>query len=208
MSIMQLEWPMIETLTQRYARQDSYGAYDVAWYEKMVHQVPRSEVVNRAAYCLAAISGKTILSLGATGRMQELVDEVAECVFSTDIEQVDRQRFWKINLDENPESLPDLDVDLVFAGEVFEHLCNPGNVLRELRKYKCPLLITVPNAFCKIGFKQAQRGIEQVNPDHKWWPSYTCMNGMLGRYGWKIVDFKWYNGQPYTAEGMIFLVEQ
>lgn len=197
-----------ETLSDIYARQDAYGCADPAWYEKMVHKVPDAPSVDRVEYCCARLKDKVVLSIGCTGRMQDAVDSVAAKVYGVDIQPCSRENFWLLNLDRHPDRLPDLpDVQMVFAGETIEHLSNPGNVLLHLRKYNCPLLITVPNAFNAGARGRIDKGTEIVNPDHVAWYSYWTLMTLLVRYGYKIKEFAWYNGPPLISEGLIILAE-
>jgi hypothetical protein len=51
------------------------------------------------------------------------------------------------------------------------------------------------------------QGIESVNIDHVAWYSWQTMTTLLNKTEWRVVDWKWYNGKPLTAEGLIFEVE-
>jgi hypothetical protein len=180
---------------------------DLGWAEKMIHKVPDAPVVDRCSYVCERCKDKRVLCLGCTGPMQDAVDSVATLTYGVDIQPCNRDRFYLINLDRHPEKLPDVTVDLIFAGEVFEHLSNPGNVLLQLRKYGCPLLASVPNGISDSGHRQMEHGIECVNKDHVAWYSWFTLTNLLGRYGYKVKDFAWYNGRPRFAEGLIVLAE-
>jgi len=102
------------------------------------------------------------------------------------------------------DEFPKFDVDIIVCGEVFEHLANPGRVLKALREYQKPVVVTVPNAFSDSGHFSVSRGIENVNKDHVAYYSYWTLRELVTRYGFTIYDWYWYNGKPLTAEGLIF----
>src|SRR5574343_763015 len=62
---------------------------------------------------------------------------------------------------------------LPICGEVIEHLINPGQFLMQLHAAKCPIIVTVPNAFGSAGMKCIRNtGYENVNKDHVAYYSY------------------------------------
>ncbi len=70
---------------------------------------------------------------------------------------------------EKPADYPKAHFDIVVAGEIFEHLSNPGRALEALRASVSPnakLVITVPNAYSLKGFLRAIVGHELIHPDH------------------------------------------
>jgi hypothetical protein len=69
------------------------------------------------------------------------------------------------------------------------------------------VVITVPNAFSKIARKHAERGVENCNADHVAWYSYKTMSVLLERHGYTVKEFYFYNGEPFTAEGLVFVCE-
>ena len=96
--------------------------------------------------------------------------------------------------------------ELIVAGEIIEHLANPGNLLKVLRQISCPLLITVPNAFSSAAAGHLSAGTENVNKAHVSWYSYTTLLTLTMRYNYSLKEFYWYSGKPLFAEGLIFLL--
>jgi hypothetical protein len=203
---------MSGTLTDIKAECQSYGNFDPDYYRKMMHRIPDAPVVNREQFILERCDGKRVFSLGATGPMQEAVDAVASQSYGTDMELVSddelarKTDFVVLDLDGEDWTFPDWKVDLVVCGETIEHLTNPGRVLKALKKFGCDLIITVPNAFGVGGISWVGQGVEHVNVDHVAWYSYATMRQLLKRTGYEVVQWCWYNGQPMTAEGLIFVV--
>lgn len=174
---------------------------------KMLHPVPETTVVDRAASILKHVTGKRVLEFGASGPMHEAVVKVAAYCYGVDRE--DGPGVVGFDLDEiSPSSLlpePAMDPDIILCGEVLEHLANPGYFLQRLKKQwlGVPVLITVPNAFSSAAMAHILRGAENVNIDHVAWYSYRTLRTLLERYGFMIEAFHWYGGKPYTAEGLL-----
>jgi SAM-dependent methyltransferase len=89
--------------------------------------------------------------------------------------------------------------DLIVAGELIEHLPNPGRALEAMRSVLAPtgeLLITVPNAFSMKGGLRALRGIEVVHEDHCYYFSPATIGRLLDLAGLQIVDLRYYSSPP------------
>lgn len=173
---------------------------------KMMHTIPEVKSIDREKFILDRCKGKTVLDIGASGRMHALIAKTAAKCYGIDRE--DGDGVVGVNLDDVSVTLPVFDgVELVVCGEVLEHLANPGWFLQRLKKaYQVPVVITVPNAFSAAGYSHMERGIENINCDHVSWYSWKTMSVLLGRYGYEIDEWHWYGGEPITAEGLIFLV--
>lgn len=173
---------------------------------KMLHTIPKTTAVDREKFILERCKGKTVLDIGASGRMHGLIVQAAAKCYGIDRE--DGDGVAGVNLDDVTIGLPVFEgVELVVCGEVLEHLANPGWFLERLKRtYPVPVIITVPNAFSAAGYANMERGVENVNADHVAWYSWKTMSVLLGRYGYEIDAWHWYGGDPITAEGLIFLV--
>jgi hypothetical protein len=180
-----------------------------AYIEKMMHLLPAAPVVDRIAYILDHCKGKHVLNLGAaSGDLHAAIKTVASRVIGVDKASGSDHT---IDLDEEPEKLNALlgspKFNLVVAGELFEHLANPGNLLFHLRLLHCPVLITAPNAMANISYHWIRRGYEQVNTDHVAYYSWWTLTNLVHRYRFAVHELAWYNGKPGTAEGLIVLTD-
>jgi len=192
--------------------------YDPAWYAKMMHRIPPASVEDRVRYILAQCQGKRVLHLGCNwppGSLHRAIEKVAEKLYGIDISiPVGQGRECYVHADLDSEmhsrglalSLLGQHIDIVVCAEILEHLGNPGNLLLHLKKFDCPVLITVPNAFSNAGYYHVSGGTESVNPEHVAYYSYHTLRVLIERYGYVLDDWYWYNGKPGTAEGLIFLV--
>lgn len=204
-----MSFATLDALRESLAR-PAVRARSPEYVAKMIHKVPEADVVDREAYILERCKGKVVLDIGASGRMHQRIVEVAKKCHGIDRPGTsDATGVVGIDLDVEPQELPFYpQVEAVICGEVIEHLSNPGNFLESLASlYKGkPIIITVPNAFSAAGQRHMEDGIENVNVDHVSWYSWRTMKTLLDRFGYVIEEFHWYGGEPYTAEGLIFLV--
>jgi SAM-dependent methyltransferase len=101
--------------------------------------------------------------------------------------------------------LEDLDIttdfDVIIAGEIIEHLNDPGQFLRGIRRLMTPttdLVITTVNAYCGMRFLQyglrGKGGMnEPVHPDHVAYYSYSTLSLLLRRHGLSVDSFFFYD---------------
>jgi 2-polyprenyl-3-methyl-5-hydroxy-6-metoxy-1,4-benzoquinol methylase len=174
--------------------------------------------VNRINYLKELCRGKKVLHLGATdspmtkeaiqkGDFLHLhLDEVSEYLIGLDLDfsmiqwLSDNQEINNIkhgNI-EKPENYPSTDFDIVIAGEIFEHLSNPGKALDCIRstiKSSSVLVITVPNAYSIKGFLRAVIKHELIHPDHTLHHSPHTLKTLLERHGFSVnTYFSYVNG--------------
>ena len=109
-------------------------------------------------------------------------------LFKADLEDLD-----KVALDET--------FDVIIAGEVIEHLNNPGLFLNGIKRFMNPdtqLVITTINAYCGMRFwVYGLRGKggknEPVHPDHVAYYSHSTLQLLLKRHGLSIERFCFYD---------------
>jgi len=220
------------------------------WRQKYLHKLPQNvEVRERLEIILEKCRGKNVLHLGCVGYNEEngvvgflhrKIMAVSKTVYGVDIDQD------KLNL-LRKEDIPNLicadvhqinelkfesPIEVVVAGELLEHLENPGiflnNIAEFIKKYNCILVLTVPNAYSLRGFLFGFRGIEYSDPDHKFYFSYFTLSTFLKRYNLdvgKIYASRYQsspativknivknifnlmiNKFPFMADGLIFVV--
>jgi len=187
--------------------------------ERMIHKIPDAPVVDREAFIVKACKGKKVLNLGSNGTdsesiLHKAIKEVAHVAVGVDRTNSD----FNCDLDEQAVGLwtflasddngfQPRKPNLIIAGEILEHLGNPGNLLKTLRGFQCPVIITVPNAFANGSHRLMEEGFENVNKDHVAWYSYRTLKTLVERYGFSVSEFCWYKGRVRFAEGLIMRVE-
>jgi 2-polyprenyl-3-methyl-5-hydroxy-6-metoxy-1,4-benzoquinol methylase len=96
----------------------------------------------------------------------------------------------------NVEELEAVDLDrqfdVVVAGELIEHLNNPGRFLRGVRRFVAPhgrLILTTPNAFGVKFFMHALAGRDRSHPDHALLFSVSTLQCLLTRHGFQPLEW-------------------
>lgn len=180
-----------------------------SYQHKMLHDVRGKDVVDRIPFICDLVASKTILDVGASGQLHVALKEVCKKVYGLDLHPEDADTD-KIDFDDPSQPIPVREgVEAVVACEIFEHLSNPGFLLSRLRKSypSQPLVVSAPSAFSAAAAQHIKKGYENVNKDHVAWYSPKTLEWLLARHGYKVKDWAWYNGQPYTAEGIVAVAE-
>ena len=175
---------------------------------KMMHDVPRTTVVDRTVFVLQQVAGKRVLEFWASGALHDGIVKAAATAHGVDRESTSDGRVEGFDLDDPMQAalpISDRPPQIIVCGETLEHLSNPGWFLHRLKAQFAgiPVVLTVPNAFGKAATGHINAGKENVNIDHVCWYSYTTLKCLLSRAGYTITAFHWYGGEPYTAEGLI-----
>lgn len=179
------------------------------------------EIVQRVEFIKKVCEGKKVLHLGCTNYpyTKEAIDNDALLHFELDkiaselygfdfdqagidileqngtknLYQADLEKLEAVNLDET--------FDVIIAGEMIEHLNNPGLFLRGIKRFMNPntkLVITTINAYCAMRFWQYfLRGkggkAEPVHPDHVTYFSYSTLSLIINHAGLSVSDFYFYD---------------
>ena len=90
--------------------------------------------------------------------------------------------------------------DVMFLGEILEHVDNPVTFLSGIKKKYAPhvkqIMITVPNAFTLSNFLLALKGKECINSDHRSWFSPFTLSKILCISGFDIIEFDFVTSFP------------
>src|ERR1044072_1461672 len=187
----------------------------------MTHKI---ELVQRVQFIKDACRGRKVLHLGCTN--WPYTAEALENNSLLHLELNDlASELWGLDFDQKGldvlagkgithlyradlEKLDELDInetfDVIVAGEIIEHLNNPGLFLRGIQRFmdaRSTLLITTVNAYC--GFRllyYALRGkgglSEPVHPDHVAYYSYSTLSLLVKRAGLDVSRFFFYDLGP------------
>jgi 2-polyprenyl-3-methyl-5-hydroxy-6-metoxy-1,4-benzoquinol methylase len=182
----------------------------------MVHKLPKTALVDRVDYLVELSRGKRVIHVGFvdTGcrTMQERADawlhqhlnEVATSLVGIDVNELGVKDAEAAGYEayvadcRDPEALTALGLepaDLVIAGEVIEHLDDPGAFLGGLHPLAAEdgqLVVTTPNA-CGLFNVLASLGGREINhPDHVVMFTWRTLTNLAGRHGWAPVTTRHY----------------
>jgi SAM-dependent methyltransferase len=188
------------------------------------------KLVNRANYICKLCEHKTVLHLGATDapetqnaiqsqrflhtRLTDVCKKVTGMDISTEMINWLKENYEVNNIHygniEVYEDYPQTEFDVIIAGEILEHLSNPGKALDCLNKIAKPttrLIITVPNAYSAKGFFRAVAKHELIHPDHTLHHSLHTLKTLLERHGFFIESyFTFVNGGRGSLASMTNLL--
>ena len=95
----------------------------------------------------------------------------------------------------------DVDFDVVVAGEIIEHLSNPGLFLEGAKHYlrhDSVLVITTVNAYCAHRFVYAAlRQRESINTNHTAFFSRHTLAQLASKHGYTLRDIRYYSAREY-----------
>ena len=116
---------------------------------------------------------------------------------------------------EHLEDVPlDKTFDVIVAGEMIEHLNNPGLFLNGIQRFMnadTTLLITTINAYCGMRFLwyglRGNRGKQEpVHQDHVAYYSFSTLSEILKRHGLSVESFSFYDiGREHRPHNRWFL---
>jgi hypothetical protein len=188
-----------------------------------VHRVPNARLVDRTGFVTSYIAGKSVVDLGFVDQsrmsskrelgtwLHASVARVARSAVGIDSDPGGVELARELGYDayvadcEDRDALAELGLqpaDVVVAGEIIEHLDQPGRFLEAVKvlvKDEGALLITTPNACSMTNFASGLMGRELVNPDHVGWYSWHTLQTLLGRHGWALRDVRYYGFPRVSA---------
>lgn len=183
--------------------------------KKNFQLVQRVELIERIS------SGKKVLHLGCTNfpytldaiengmLMHFSLEKIASEIYGFDYDQegIDilashgSANLFQTDLENLQNVAVEETFDVIIAGEVIEHLNNPGLFLEGIKRFmheSSLLVITTINAYCGVRFLQyGLRGKggsqEPVHPDHVAYYSYSTLGMLLSRHGLAVDRFYFYD---------------
>jgi SAM-dependent methyltransferase len=177
--------------------------------------VQRLDLINRLC------AGKSVLHLGCTNYpyteasigddmlLHFSLEKTAAELYGFDYDQAGidilekhgSKNLYRADLERLDEVDLDKTFDVIVAGEMIEHLNNPGLFLNGIKRFMNPgtqLVITTVNAYCGMRFfiyglsgKGGRR--EPVHPDHIAYYSYSTLTLLLRRHGMSVGEFFYYD---------------
>ena len=181
-------------------------------------------LVQRMDLILGACVGKSVLHLGCTNYpytreaiergmlLHHRIQDVASELYGFDYDQkgIDilaaggTKNLYRTDLEDLASVELERRFEVIVAGEIIEHLVNPGLFLSGIRRFMGPetsLIITTVNAYSATRFlTYSLRGKggynEPVHPDHVAYFSYKTLGKMVEKGGLAVREFYFYDIGP------------
>ena len=176
------------------------------------YQPEKWPVVNdRVFYLMHSAAGLEVLDVGCTGKkgdgripdvtttLHQSLKPVCKSLVGVDndesgIKLMEREGFKVICCDITLMNLQ-RTFDLIIAGEIIEHLSNPGLALKNLGKHLNQtgrLVLTTSNPFYyRQQSKILRKGHIQVHPEHTAWYDPQTMGVLLNNAGFTVIKGAW-----------------
>lgn len=155
--------------------------------------------------------------------LQRISDDVFGIdILNEDIKKLQSEGF-NVEVADAEEFKFDRKFDIIIAGELIEHLSNPGEFLDRAREHihsDGSLIITTPNPRQVEILQWFLLGDEhRVNPEHVAWFDHYVLDTLASRHGFKIRKWHWHKpsigiltrsiyhlgvGYPLIAGGYVF----
>lgn len=178
-------------------------------------------LVQRVEFIKEICAGKKVLHLGCTNwpytrdsidngmllhfDLEKISGELYGFDFDQEgidvLEQAGAKNLYRADLEKLEEVALSKTFDVIVAGEMIEHLGNPGLFLRGIQRFMNPetrLVITTVNAYSALRFLiYGLRGKggenEPVHPDHVAYYSYKTLSLIVKRENLEVRDFYFYD---------------
>jgi len=158
---------------------------------------------NRIEYVCEYTEGPLVLDLGAVQHdaanasntewlHQYLVNQfervVGVDILADDVKQLNNQGYEMIEADVTDMDLG-ITADTIVAGELIEHIDNPGQFLTQAKQHLKPegnLILTTPNPWAIVHLRRWVTGTYSINPTHVAWYGPRVLTQLLDRYGFTV----------------------
>lgn len=152
------------------------------------------------------VDGKTVLDVGCVAHLASRADQQdwlhvficarADSVVGLDFAEKEAEKLNRRGYDIRTGNAETIDLgqafDCVVAGELIEHLDNPGLFLRNMWRHLRPggtIALTTPNPFYpKRLFEIMLNGKAEVHPQHTMWLCPDTLESLLRRAAFERID--------------------
>ena len=179
------------------------------------------QLVQRLDVIKSLSAGKKVLHLGCTNwpytndaiendmLLHSALAEKSDVLYGFDFDQegIDVlasngfSNLFRADLEQLDEVPVNEKFDVIIAGEMIEHLNNPGLFLEGIKRFMTPttqLVVTTINAFGGMrflvyGLRGSSGAVEPVHPDHVAYYSYSTLKLLLERHRFNVDQFMFYD---------------
>lgn len=178
----------------------------------MAHKLPKAPLVDRIDFLVGEARTKRVIHVGFVDTgcrtlhqrknawLHAHLDEVASSLVGIDVDEIgvkdaEAAGYEAYTADcRDSEQLTALGIEpaqLVIAGEVIEHIDDPGAFLDGLQALVAPggrLIVTTPNAYGLFNVVASLAHREINHPDHVLMFTWQTLTNLASRYGWAPVE--------------------
>jgi 2-polyprenyl-3-methyl-5-hydroxy-6-metoxy-1,4-benzoquinol methylase len=137
--------------------------------------------------------------------MHKHIKGIAKSIYGLDLDAKSVSEIKSMGFDVEQGDAQDFSINrkfnLIHAGELIEHLDNPGGFLESVRNHLTQdglLLLTTPNALRISNFIYASTGGLKVNAEHTCWFCETTLTTLLERKGFEIVEIGYLKHETFN----------
>lgn len=163
----------------------------------------------------ATAAPKTELNIKSNTLLHSSITEASKITIGMDFDQlmINKAKEYGINNIyfgdvEKYDDYPKESFEVIVAGEIFEHINNPGLAVQSLEKISdmnTEIIVTVPNAYSIKSTIRSFLGYEIIHPDHVLFHSPATLIELFKRYGFKPQQkFSYVNG----GAGIFFILSK
>jgi len=179
--------------------------------ETDLFSVPKDIIWNREEHILAQCEGKSVLHLGCCdhpftedaireGRwLHDRIAAVASRLTGLDLSEQGLDACKRMGRGDDIvlgdacsiDTIPGAPFERIVAGEIIEHVPNPGGMLTNMRQFLAPgghLIVTTPNAFSLRKQLRVMTGKESVHRDHICYFSHRTLAQLLRMSGYEVIQ--------------------
>ena len=171
-----------------------------------IYKNPSVLIKDRVSYIKEKARGKTVLDVGCVDHeatrelgdfwLHKIIKGVAKDILGVDLNSVEvaklNQKGYEIIVGDVEKINLGKKFELIIAGELIEHLSNPGLFLENMRKHLKDggfLIITTPNAYAlRYALRHIMHGIVVLNPEHTFYFDYFTLKELCERNGFFIKE--------------------
>jgi SAM-dependent methyltransferase len=182
----------------------------------MVHVLPKAPLVDRIDYLVGLAKGRRVIHVGfvdtgcrtmnqsADAWLHAHLNAVTHSLVGIDVDEIGVKDASAAGYESyvadcrDPEALAALGIepaDIVIAGEIIEHLDDPGAFLAGLHALVKPggeLVVTTPNAYGLFNVLASLARREINHPDHVMMFTWRTLTNLAARHGWAPVATRVY----------------
>jgi 2-polyprenyl-3-methyl-5-hydroxy-6-metoxy-1,4-benzoquinol methylase len=196
--------------------------------------IPNVRVVLRVPEILRLCADKKVLHLGCAD-MPYILRRGEDLLHKRLAKVTDRDKLWGLDISEEGVRIlsemgfghvvhgdvermraefPQIDFDIILAGEIIEHVANPGLFLKSITSImskKTELVLTTPNAFAFKQFLHSMMWREKVHEDHNYYFSYRTLRQLLEKFDLECKEIYYYqevegHGLSRTLDNVIYFM--